>query len=399
MKILQITHKFPPGFAGGSGNSAYILSKQLLQYGHEVKVIAFDNKNIKSNDEIYNDIHITRIKPNSANKIYNPNLTQSIKIVIDKFNPDIIHLHSIWTVGLAPLQAIRDFRGKIVMKLPDYDMICARGTMLKKDKSICTNSSYRNCIACVSPAIFLKQFFIRNYFFQSAKNIQLLAPSRHIKRMFLMANPRLNVKYFPNFYPPVFDRVDKLDKNSLKDKYQLKDKKVILFSGRIIETKGYQYLLQAMKDIKDPDAILIIVGNNIDGNKLYDYINIYKVEDKVKYLGNFPLEQLPEIYRISDILVVPSIWPDNSPNVIYEGLVSGLPIIGSDIGGIPDLVLPGKNGYLVPPKNSSALSNKIDLLLSNQEIYTKMSNFSKKLAQKYTSKQLVKDIINKYYIL
>lgn len=398
MKILQITHKFPPGFAGGSGNSAFILSKELKRMGHNIRIISFDGAKTHGEREKYQGLNIVRFRvKKNINKNDFPKLTQYIKNIIQNFNPDVVHIHSIWTVGLSPLKALENFQGKIIMKLPDYVMICARGTMLKKNKSVCTNPGYYHCISCVPFKRFIRSIYTREYFFKAAKNIQLLAPSRYMQSMFLKANPRLNVKYFPNFYSPVFKDINKLDKNLLKDKYNLTGKKVILFSGRIIETKGYQYLLQAMQYIKDKKTILIMAGNNIDGDKLLKFINKFKVKNKVRYLGNFPLHKLPEIYRISDILVVPSVWPDNSPNVIYEALIASIPIIGSNIGGIPDLIVDNKNGFLVPPNNVPILAEKINLLLNDNKLLDKLKKESLRRSANYQSSRLIKKLVNQYY--
>lgn len=150
------------------------------------------------------------------------------------------------------------------------------------------------------------------------------------------------------------------------------NKKVILFVGRLSEVKGVTYLINAMKKI---DAKLVIVGKG-------DLENILRVQaeplkDKVEFLGAKTHQELKKIYASADLFVSPSIIASDGGKegfglVFLEAMASGLPVIGTNTGGIPEIVKDGYNGYLVKEKDVDDLINKITKLLFDEEINKKM---------------------------
>jgi glycosyltransferase involved in cell wall biosynthesis len=87
----------------------------------------------------------------------------------------------------------------------------------------------------------------------------------------------------------------------------------------------------------------------------------------IEFTGRYRPENLPEILKQIDIMVLPSICNDTAPQTIFESFSGGVPIIASDIGGFPDFVKHDHNGLLFKPGNSGDLAAKIDLVLSNPE--------------------------------
>lgn len=152
------------------------------------------------------------------------------------------------------------------------------------------------------------------------------------------------------------------------------NKKVVLFVGRFVEIKGIRYLLEAMEKI---DAKLVIVGKGPLENEIQSEAE--KLEDKVILMGPQDHEKLPVIYASSDVFVIPSITinenvTEGAPTVITEALASGLPVIGTNTGGIPEMIENNKNGFVIPEKDANAIVDKVNYLLSDEIIY---QNFSK----------------------
>jgi glycosyltransferase involved in cell wall biosynthesis len=88
----------------------------------------------------------------------------------------------------------------------------------------------------------------------------------------------------------------------------------------------------------------------------------------IKLLGRVPFEEMRRLYASADLTVVPSVHYDNSPMVIYESLLCGTPVLGAEIGGIPELVREGETGYLVPPGDAAALAEKVVLHFSRSAV-------------------------------
>ena len=87
---------------------------------------------------------------------------------------------------------------------------------------------------------------------------------------------------------------------------------------------------------------------------------------RVRFLGRFERDRVADIYSQLDVLVVPSLWLENSPLVIHEAFMAGVPVVGARIGGITDLVRDGENGLLYSPESSSALASALSRLATDR---------------------------------
>jgi glycosyltransferase involved in cell wall biosynthesis len=168
------------------------------------------------------------------------------------------------------------------------------------------------------------------------------------------------------------------------------DKKVILFVGRLAEKKGVTYLIEAMKLV---DAKLIIVGSGSLEHELKDQAK--DQEEKIQFIGAKTHEELKIIYASADIFVAPSITAKDGDKegfglVILEAMASGLPVIASNSGGIPDLITDGVDGLLTREKDSSDIAAKINLLLQNNELYGQMTFNARNTALKYDYEEIAK---------
>lgn len=179
------------------------------------------------------------------------------------------------------------------------------------------------------------------------------------------------------------------------------EKPVVLFVGRLAEKKGVTYLIEAMKNI---DAKLVIVGDGPLKNDLMQQAAPQK--DKICFMGSRTHEELIKIYASADVFVAPSITAADGDKeglglVLLEAMASGLPVIGSNSGGIPEIVHDGKNGFLTREKDSKAIAQKVNVLLTNREEYEKMSENAVLTAKEYDYKvlgkkysRLIKEVLN-----
>ncbi|MEW9669678.1 glycosyltransferase family 4 protein [Ammoniphilus sp. 3BR4] len=188
------------------------------------------------------------------------------------------------------------------------------------------------------------------------------------------------------------------------------DYRIVLFVGRLVEYKGCHLLIQAMKNVQKhfPKTALVIVGSRWFGDKkMTDYINgLLKSAAKLKHFHftNFiPVDQIPRIYTMSDILVCPSQWEEPLARVHYEAMAAGLPVVTSHRGGNPEIIRNGTNGFVVSRYNQSdEYAKAICQLLEKPQLCVKMGRANRKLIeQRYNFKQyalnlskLYKKIIN-----
>lgn len=143
----------------------------------------------------------------------------------------------------------------------------------------------------------------------------------------------------------------------------------IACSGRLVEIKGINYLIQAMKDVKGK---LIIVGDGPQRQELQNQATYLK--DKVIFVGSKTHEQLAKILAQADIYVLPSITPKDGSKeglglAALEAMAIGLPVIATSSGGIAEVIESGKNGILIEEKKPEQISREINRLIKSEELF------------------------------
>jgi glycosyltransferase involved in cell wall biosynthesis len=162
----------------------------------------------------------------------------------------------------------------------------------------------------------------------------------------------------------------------------------VLFCGRLIKEKGVHILIQAMKLVRQriSDARLIVVGDT--DNKTYRYeldelVDSLGICDAVSFVGWVPNDAIGTIYQKSWVLVIPSIWEEGLGMVMVEAGLMGRAVIGSELGGIPDFVIDGRNGYLVPPGDIEKLTAAITKILESRTRAVEMGHQNSVIARRY----------------
>lgn len=168
------------------------------------------------------------------------------------------------------------------------------------------------------------------------------------------------------------------------------NEKIILFVGRLVEVKGVSYLIEAMKNI---DAKLIIVGDGPLKESLQRQAE--SIKNKVEFLGAKSHTELARIYASSDIFVAPSVTTKDGSKeglglVLLEAMASGLPVVGSESGGIPEIIQDGYNGFLVEEKSVEQLTKKIRCLIDSEELCVKLAENGLKTAKERDYRTIAK---------
>lgn len=170
----------------------------------------------------------------------------------------------------------------------------------------------------------------------------------------------------------------------IEKKYKLKDKKLVIFVGRLDNQKGIEYLVKATKDIRG--EVYILGG----GDYKADLEKMAKEQKlpNIHFLGYFSKEYIKELrqfYARADVVVVPSTVKEALGFVILEAMAAKTPVVASNIGGIPNIVKDGKTGFLVRPRSPKEIAEKVNLILGNEKLRNAMGERCLKLiAEKFT---------------
>lgn len=345
MRIALIVTLFPPKWLAGTEIASYNIAKFLAKNGHEVHVItSLDNPFPKN--EILDNFYIHRITFKKIRLIGVILFWFQILLKIKKINPDIVHIQAL-TIALPGLVS------KLFLRKP-Y-VVWARGSDV------------------YLPDKFTK--LISRVVLKNASSI--IALNEDMKRKINTIYKRENIIVLPNG----------IELEKFKDICPQKqnDKTTIIFVGTLRPVKGVEYLIKAMNIIHEklPDTDLLIVGNGPDRDKLETLAQELNLQNRIFFVGNVSNEKIPEYMAKADLFVLPSL-SEGFPLVIAEAMASGLPIVTTNVGGLPDIVKNGENGFLVEPKNPEALADKIMLLLNNKNTCKKISNTNKIIIRDYS---------------
>jgi glycosyltransferase involved in cell wall biosynthesis len=174
-------------------------------------------------------------------------------------------------------------------------------------------------------------------------------------------------------------------------------KKTIIFVGTLRPVKGVKYLIKAMRIIhkKLPDTNLLIVGDGPDRDKLETLVQELNLQNCIHFAGKVPNEKIPEYMTQADLFVLPSL-SESFGIVNIEAMASGLPIVTTNVGGLPEIVINGENGFVVEPKNPEAIAEKVILILNDENLKKKISENNQKKAKDYSWDGVIKNLIAIY---
>jgi glycosyltransferase involved in cell wall biosynthesis len=193
-----------------------------------------------------------------------------------------------------------------------------------------------------------------------------------------------------------FKELSSDEKRKIKKELGIPENSLVVgTAGRLVPIKGLEFLVEASKIIvsKYPDTYFLFAGDGPLRQSLEKKACRMGVKDNIIFLGW--RDDVPKIISIFDIFVLPSL-NEGMGRVLVEAMSLGKPIVASEIGGIPDLVIHGKNGFLVPPKNPKELAKYIQILLDNEEKRQKLGLAGKRMAVNFSAQIMLKKTSNLY---
>lgn len=396
MKILLV-NKFHY-LKGGSEKYYFELAELLKKHGHEVAFFSMeDEKNIHTDSKEY---FVKPIDLNNGSKlkaldvIYSKENKRKMEEALDDFKPDIVHLNNFQRqLSASIIEPIKKRNIPIVFTAHDMNAICPASAMLYNGE-ICEDCIKNGKISCI------KKSCIKNSKLKSCLGVleakyydinkiykeidYIIAPSDFIKNQLIKGN--LEYKKLETLHNFVID--NKREISTEKSDYAF-------YFGRLSIEKGILSLVKAISKVNG--ARLIIAGDGPEKKKIENFIEENKLGEKIKLVGYLNQENIQNYIRKSKFVVVPSIWYENCPYSILETMEIGKPIIGSKIGGIPELVEDNKNGLLYRYDDINELTEKISVLFNDDNLVKRQCIESRKLyEEKYSEDIYYKNLFNIY---
>ena len=395
MKILLID-KFHNIF-GGAERAYFDTANVLKNNGHQVAFFSMqhkDNKETKWSKYFVKNVDL-RNKDYSIFKkisvafriIWNFEAQKKLNALLDEFKPDVVHMHLIyhqlspsiiWTLkkrNIPMVMTLHDFKHVS----PNYNML-VRGKIWEKSPwhcigDRCVKDSFSKSVICT----------FEHYFHKLIKTFEkvdvYIAPSKFLAKKYKEKGFSKEILHVPqplskNFFKPC---------KITEEQNQKYPKNYILYFGRLSYEKGLDVLIEAFSKSKAQN--LVFVGKGDQKEVLEKLAKELKIEKKVYFVGYKSGEELKSWICNAKATVMASACYENMPYALLEALASGVIVIAANMGGMPERIIDGENGFLYNPKDKNDLIKKI-----NKAIITNKNTISR------NAKLSVEDLTyNKYY--
>ena len=385
-KILIVTDDFPPKSTGGASIIAYNHAIGLLNLGYEVTVLTTVDRSELVGDFIENDIRVHRLyskynqRYRSYLSLYNFHLIYKIRSFLEKERFDIIHFHNIhYHISYHSIFLAKKYSRSVFITV--HDSMPFHYNKLYPSTISMNGSNVENYkVSPIRQFKYVKWEYnpIRNYLIKKYLRIpdKIFAVSNALKKA-LNDNGIENIEVIHNGIDIEKWKIDYDKLTNFKNRFNLQDKKVIFFGGRLSRAKGGEILLEVVQSvIKDnPETLLLVVGSK---DEYADYMlakaRKMGIADNMVFTGWIDNKDIKYAYSSSILTVVPSLCFDWFPTNILESMACSRPVISTCFGGSKEMVSQGENGFILDPRNLNEFVDKIKFLINNSQKAVEFGN-------------------------
>lgn len=378
MKILMLSWEYPPRVVGGISRVVYDLSHRLIKDGHEVTVVTYRDGNVPyfEDDEGVKVHRVDNFMISSNNFIdwimqLNFNMiAKAGEIISENGNFDIIHAHD-WLVAYAAKTLKHAFKIPLVSTIHATEAGRNSGINGETQKYI---NDTEWMLTYESSEVIVNSNYMKS----------------ELQRLFGLPFEKINV--VPNGVN--LNQFNGIERDyDFRRKFAMDNEKIILFMGRLVYEKGIQNLIAAMPKIlaNYHDAKLIVAGKGGMIDELRNQVKALGLGDKVYFTGYLASKDVQKMYKCADVSVFPSTY-EPFGIVALEAMLSGTPVVVSDIGGLNEIVDHGVNGMKSYAGNANSLADSILTLLFDHKLCdTVTKNAKLKVKNEYNWTKIAQD--------
>jgi 1,2-diacylglycerol 3-alpha-glucosyltransferase len=353
MKILMLSHGYPPSISGVTVVVQKV-AREMVRRGHAVTVVTASDRGVRYRGEDQG-VELMRVR-SAPNPFWSearlPMLGyEELKQIVAEVQPDVINTHD---SGLLSMQLYRLEHEKSHVPelltchyLPRYVTYYVHmGDIVDK---VVEDITWEYTLRMING--------FDHVIFPSRTQQQTFVEQGLAKPSSVISNGLNVCRYSPNGH----------DDGNVAVRYGLPPRPRILFVGRLAKDKKIDVLIRAMRQLRPAhQAYLLIVGRGDDRQRLEDLTESLNIRDSVRFLGFVPEEDLPALYRQSDLFAIASdVEVQSIPTL--QAAATGLPIVAAQAGALPELVKDDTNGYLVPPHDPTAFATAIGRILEDTD--------------------------------
>jgi len=392
MKILLVNWSWYPS----GGDWTYIENINKLYESKGFEIIPFSTHNKKNLPTAYSGYFVDTYDFKELNKrksvsngikalrtsVISKDALNKLDVLLEKHDIKIAHLNNIHHyITPAIIEKLHSKGIKIIWTLHDFKIICPENSFISNGKLCekCITGNFYHCAINLCK----KQSFLASslasfeaYYYHKKHTYDLvdyfLCPSEFLLKKFVQFGFNHSRMVLVNSCYDIALIDDFIDDAAVEN--IVEKEKYALYIGRLEDIKGVQTLIEA---VKDTNIKLKIVGSGVAGN---EFRQMAMGHDNIEFLG---FKSKPEVFALtmnSSFVVCPSICYENLPFSVIESFLFSKPVVGSEIGGIPELVIDGKTGLLFEAGNAAHMCEKMTYLWKNEDVVKQLGQNARKYA-------------------
>lgn len=373
MIILIINQLFPPLISGGAEVICSRQAEKLSSRGHKVFVLSADDPNTglkrekKDNLVIYRcgikNLYLGLHRPQGKIKhlfwhirdSYNYGMRRYVKQVIEQINPNIVICHALVGFSISVWDEIRAHHIPLIQILHDQYLRCPKTNTFKNDK------------VCIKPCVECK--LLRLFHKRASGNVDAVVGVSNYVLQTHIANG-----YFKNSKKYIIHNAIYIPEVKIVNEWDGKRRLIIGYIGQLSHHKGVDLLLNSFLKIQI-NATLLLAGKANPPEYFVELKEISEDSNDVEFLG---FVNSIDFYKKVDIIVIPSLWPDTFPTVAFEACANNVPVVCSNLGGLPEIIHNGINGLIYDVKDEEGLEKSLLKIYHNHDLLNIMKHTARK---------------------
>ena len=394
MRLIELTDLYRPAI-GGLEHFVALLSEELAQRGHEVHVVTSAVPSVPAVERsagvtvhrlplLYQKL-VPRLSQDAARPFHppapDPLFRRLLAEVVQEVKPDVIHAHA-WSVFSCLARTFP--RTPVMMTAHDYGLVCARRSLVHRSGTSCPGPSWRRCGPCAGSQYGLAKGNVLAA--ASLSSLRLLkkvatftAVSDYVANRLSPTIGQVAGQPVHTLHPFVPDGLYESGWQAERPEFLPAQDGYLLYVGQLSRHKGVDVLIDAYRRLSSPPPLLMLGTPHPTSPAPESLPAGVTMRTSVAHRS-----VIAAMVRAACV-VVPSVGPDSLPMTVSEAQNCGVPVIASAIGGIPEQVVDGETGWLVPPADDRALADRLAELLVSGDRARAMGQAGRRHGRRFTA--------------
>jgi glycosyltransferase involved in cell wall biosynthesis len=405
LKFLFVIDHYLP-IMGGAEIQTQLLGKRLAQRGHEVAIATAWQPGLVSHEKDAG-VNIHRIKGLTLSVPWffedpdrsrhpppfpDPGFVLELRRLIRRYQPDVVYAYG-W-LAYSAAYAMRNSKIPLILTSMDYGYSCATRLLMYHSRVLCEGPSLRKCWGCaveyygvpkaLAAIVGLKAWrgllVRRTQAFHAVSTFVQRMVQRNLRRLDARSPQPADTAVIDVIIPHflVEDEEGEPDQAYLD---QLPNEGFILFVGTLAEYKGLAVLMDAYERLESPPPLVLIGITTLETPETFP--------PGVTVLRDVPHPTVMAAWERCLFGVAPSLCPDALPNVVLEAMSNGKAVVGTAVGGIPDMIIDGETGFLVPLGDADALADAMMRLVKDPTLRVQFGEAAKERAKLFSAEAVI----------